>query len=93
VRTCASRTAFWYGIDPAQQPWSNLMTSSGLRQWPKSKKSHRIVPVPPYLLQGMSALMACRPRDAIVFNAPEVVQSWPRRHDAPVTHERERGHL
>jgi integrase len=42
----------------------------GLRQWPKSKKSHRIVPVPPHILEGMSALMAGRPRNALVFTAP-----------------------
>ena len=49
----------------------DVMTRTGLRQWPKSKKSHRIVPVPPYIMEGMSALMAGRPRDALVFTAPE----------------------
>jgi integrase len=49
----------------------DVMTRTGLRQWPKSKKSHRIVPVPPYILEGMSALMAGRARDALVFTAPE----------------------
>jgi integrase len=49
----------------------DVMTRKGLRQWPKSKKSHRIVPVPGYILEGMSALMAGRPRDAIVFTAPQ----------------------
>ncbi len=143
----------------------DVMTRTGLRQWPRSKKSHRIVPVPPHIVEGMSALMAGRPRDALVFTAPEggpvddgnfrdrirypvgeaagirrfpprimrhtaaswlvidgvplydvqallghesyrtteryahlapdahdkVVQSWARRHDAPVTHERKQG--
>jgi integrase len=48
----------------------DVMTRKGLRQWPKSKKSHRAVPVPPRILEGMSALMAGRPRDALVFTAP-----------------------
>ena len=49
----------------------DVVTRDGLRQWPKSKKSHRIVPVPAHILEGMSALMAGRPRDALVFTAPE----------------------
>jgi hypothetical protein len=49
----------------------DVMTRTGLRQWPKSKKSHRIVPVPPHIMEGMSALMTGRPRDALVFTAPE----------------------
>ena len=49
----------------------DVMTRSGLRQWPKSKKSHRVVPVPPHIMEGMSALMTGRPRDALVFTAPE----------------------
>jgi integrase len=49
----------------------DVMTRTGLRQWPKSKKSHRIVPVPPYIMEAMPALMTGRPRDALVFTAPE----------------------
>jgi integrase len=49
----------------------DVMTRQGLRQWPKSKKSHRTVPVPPHTIEGMSVLMAGRPRDALVFTAPE----------------------
>jgi integrase len=49
----------------------DVMTRQGLRQWPKSKKSHRTVPVPPHTMEGMSVLMAGRPRDALVFTAPE----------------------
>jgi integrase len=49
----------------------DVMTRQGLRQWPKSKKSHRVVPVPPVTLEGMSVLMAGRERDALVFTAPE----------------------
>lgn len=48
----------------------DVMTREGLRQWPKSKKSHRVVPVPGYIMEGMSALMAGRSRDALVFTAP-----------------------
>jgi integrase len=49
----------------------DVMTRNGLRQWPKSKKSHRVVPVPADILEGMSVLMGGRPRDALVFTAPE----------------------
>ncbi len=49
----------------------DVVTRQGLRQWPKSKKSHRVVPVPAGVLAGMSALMAGRPRDVLVFTAPE----------------------
>jgi integrase len=49
----------------------NVMTRNGLRRWPKSKKSHRVVPVPAHIMVGMSALMAGRPRGALVFTAPE----------------------
>jgi len=63
---------------------ADVMTRQGLRQWPKSKRSHRVVPVPPRILEGMSALIAGRPRDALVFTAP---------HGGPVTdeHFRNRG--
>jgi len=49
----------------------DVMTRQGLRQWPKSKKSHRVAPVPPATLEGMSVLMAGRARDVLVFTAPE----------------------
>ena len=50
----------------------DVMTRQGLRQWPKSKKSHRVVPVPRRTsCEGMSALMSGRPRDSLVFTAPE----------------------
>lgn len=47
----------------------DVMTRKGLWQWPKSKRSPRVVPVSAHLLEGMSALMAGRPRDALVFTA------------------------
>jgi integrase len=49
----------------------DVMTRNGLRQWPKSRKSHRTVPVPPGLLEEMSKLMAGRDRESLVFTAPE----------------------
>jgi integrase len=49
----------------------DVMTRNGLRRRPKSKKSHRVVPVPAHIVEGMSALMAGRPRDGPVFTAPE----------------------
>lgn len=48
----------------------DVMTRQGLRQWPKSKRSHRTVPVPPHIIEGMSVLMDGRPRNALVFTAP-----------------------
>jgi integrase len=49
----------------------DVMTRKGLRQHPKSKRSHRVVPAPVSALQDMSVLMAGRPRDALVFTAPQ----------------------
>jgi integrase len=49
----------------------DVMTRHGLRQWPKSKRSHRVVPIPADLLQAMSVLMAGRARVALLFTAPE----------------------
>ena len=45
----------------------DVMTRQGLRQHPKSKRSHRVVPVPAGTLEGMSRLMAGRERDGLVF--------------------------
>jgi integrase len=49
----------------------DVMTRAGLRQWPKSRKSHRTAPLPPGLLEDMSRLMAGRDRTGLVFTAPE----------------------
>ena len=49
----------------------DVMTRQGLRQHPKSRKSHRVVPVPPATLERLSVRMTGRPRDALVFTAPE----------------------
>lgn len=45
----------------------DVMTRLGLREWPKSKRSHRVVPVRPRTLEGMSVLMTDRQRGAVVF--------------------------
>jgi integrase len=60
-----------HGVDwlRSQVQVIDVMTRNGLRQWPKSMRSHRVVPVPARILEGMSALMARRSRDALVFTA------------------------
>jgi len=72
------RPGEFYGLHGHRVDWLrsqiqviDVMTRKGLRQWPKPKKSHRVVPVPPYIMEGMSVLMSGRPRDAIVFTASE----------------------
>lgn len=49
----------------------DVMTRQGLREHPKSKKSNRVVPVPPRVMDGMAAAMAARPRTALVFTGPD----------------------
>lgn len=49
---------------------ADVMTRQGLRQHPKSKRSHRTVPVPPATMEAMAALMTGRPRESLVFTAP-----------------------
>lgn len=49
----------------------DVMTRRGLRQHPKSKKSHRVVSVPARTLESMSMLMAGRSLESLVFTAPE----------------------
>jgi integrase len=49
----------------------DVMTRRGLREWPKSRKSRRVVPVPPSTLEAMSVLMAGRSRDDMVFTTSE----------------------
>jgi integrase len=66
-----------YGLHANRVDWLrsrlqviDVMTRHGLREWPKSKRSHRVLPVPAHILEGMSVLMAGRQRDALVFTAP-----------------------
>ncbi|WP_188188094.1 tyrosine-type recombinase/integrase [Nonomuraea sp. SYSU D8015] len=48
-----------------------VATRQGLREYPKSMKSNRTVPIPAKTLEGMSRLMVGRPRTALVFTAPD----------------------
>jgi integrase len=73
----ACGSASWPGLDGHRVDWLrgkvqviDVVTRQGLRQWPKSKKSHRVVPVPAGVLAAMSALMTGRPRDGLVFTSP-----------------------
>lgn len=56
-----------YGLHANRVDWprglvhvTHVMTRYGLREYPKSKKSHRSVPVPPRTLQAMAKLMEGR---------------------------------
>ncbi|MFC3984952.1 tyrosine-type recombinase/integrase [Streptosporangium jomthongense] len=49
----------------------DVATRQGLREYPKSMKSNRVVPIPPATLEGMSRLMVGRPRGELVFTAPD----------------------
>jgi integrase len=67
-----------YGLHAHRVDWLrgkltvvDVMTRLGLRQYPKSKRSHRVVPVPPRTLEGMSVFMEGRGRDGLVFTAPK----------------------
>jgi integrase len=67
-----------YGLHGHRVDWMrgrltvvDVMTRRGLRQHPKSKRSHRVVPVPMDLLEAMSVLMAGRDLDALLFTAPQ----------------------
>lgn len=48
-----------------------VQTRWGLREYPKSRRSRRVVPVPPHLLEAMSRLMADRDRSELLFAAPD----------------------
>lgn len=66
-----------YGLHGHRVDWMrgrlnviDVLTRDGLRQWPKSMKSRRTVPIPEATLEGMSKLMRERPREALVFTSP-----------------------
>lgn len=66
-----------YGLHGHRVDWlrglthvTHVLTREGIREYPKSMRSNRTVPVPAHTLEGMSALMVDRARDAIVFTAP-----------------------
>jgi integrase len=50
---------------------TRVLTRVGLREYPKSRKSHRVVPVPKWQMPRLSALMTGRPLSAAVFTAPK----------------------
>jgi integrase len=50
---------------------TRVWTPHGIREYPKSKRSHRVVPVPTWIMEGMSRLMQGRDRDAPVFAGPK----------------------
>jgi integrase len=75
--TVGLRPGELYGLHAHRVNWLrgtltvvDVMTRSGLRQWPKSKRSHRTVPVPPAIMTDMSGLMAGRARNSLMFTAP-----------------------
>jgi integrase len=50
---------------------TRVLTRQGLREYPKSRKSHRIAPVPPWVMPRLSSLMQGRALTAAVFTAPK----------------------
>jgi integrase len=52
-----------HGVDwlRSQVQVIDVMTRNGLRRWPKSMRSHRVVPVPARILEGMSFLLFSLP--------------------------------
>jgi integrase len=67
-----------YGLHGDRVNWmrgqievTRVQTRHGLREYPKSRRSHRIVPVPPWQMPNLSALMVGRPIEAAVFTAPK----------------------
>jgi integrase len=62
------------GLSAARVDWlrgeahvTHVWTKYGIREYPKSRKSHRVVPVPDTTLAGMSRLMVGRDREELVF--------------------------
>jgi len=50
---------------------TRVLTRVGLREYPKSRKSHRVVPIPPWQMPRLAALMTGRPLSAALFTAPK----------------------
>lgn len=66
-----------YGLHGHRVDWirglihvTHVMTEDGIREYPKSMRSRRTVPVPPGVLERMSRLMVGRGREELVFTAP-----------------------
>lgn len=67
-----------YGLHGHRVDWirglihvTHVLTREGIREYPKSKKSRRTVPVAEDTLKAMSKLMEGRPRESLVFTAPK----------------------
>lgn len=67
-----------YGLHGHRVDWMrghlavvDVATRQGLREYPKSMKSNRTVPIPPATLENMSRLMVGRARTELVFTAPD----------------------
>lgn len=56
-----------------------VWTVHGLRGYAKSRRSHRTVPVPEWIIEGMARLMQGRPRTALIFADPDT--NRPPRYD------------
>lgn len=50
---------------------TRVQTREGLREYPKSRKSHRVVPVPAWQMPRLSGLMEGRLITSLVFTAPK----------------------
>lgn len=50
---------------------TRVLTRAGLREYPKSRKSHRVAPIPPWQMPRLSGLMTGRALTAAVFTAPK----------------------
>jgi integrase len=55
---------------------SRVWTVHGLREYPKSRRSHRTVPVPEWVMDGMARLMRGRDRTEMVFAGPGSKHPW-----------------
>lgn len=71
---CGPREEELFGLFGDRVDWlrhtiqiTRVATRDGVREYPKTKRSHRSVPVPADLVEAMAALMRGRDRDALVF--------------------------
>lgn len=67
-----------YGLHGHRVDWirglahvTHVLTREGIREYPKSKRSIRTVPIPDHTLARMAKLMEGRPRESVIFTAPE----------------------
>ena len=49
----------------------DVLDGGQVREYPKTRKSRREVPIPPHCLVDMADLMEGRPKDALVFTSPD----------------------